>query len=477
MRRFIAFSPALMLLAAVVASTLLAPVIARRVGFAQTEARIQLARLTIADDDILERINRANQAVAELVRPSVLHIDVSNANGNRMMGIGASGSGWIYDTAGHVVTNSHVVRGSQSVRAELSDGRVYDLDLIGMDEFTDIAVLRLPTTAGVVPAQRATGEIPRQGSRVFAFGSPFGFKFSMSEGVISALGRDPRGAVALSGGFTNYIQTDAAVNPGNSGGPLVDSRGRVIGMNVAIATGAESEGTVNGQSAGISFAIPLRTIETVVEQLIESGEVKRGFLGIELPTGRAIPESVRSTYNGYGVQIQNVTTNGPADSAGLRPGDIILQIDGEQVTGVGVLRSLISNSRPGDEVLIIYQRGQQQLSTEVSLATLEEQRISSNMRSDPTVAVFSELTLRGLLPQLRIDQGGMRIAQIQPGSPAARAGFAPDQLIVGVNGESVEDPNEVIVQLLGTRFVRGDDVVFTVRGEDGQLLDLTLSRE
>ncbi|MCB1282446.1 MAG: trypsin-like peptidase domain-containing protein, partial [Salinibacterium sp.] len=268
MRRFIAYSPAVLLLIAVLSSMLLAPVVARRVGFAQNEARIQLARLTLDEDDILERISLATRAVADLVRPSVVHLDVASSAGFRQ-GVGASGSAWIYDDEGHVVTNAHVVRDGQRIIAELSDGRVYTLSRVGVDPLTDIAVLQLPTTAGIVPAQRATGEMPRQGDRVYAFGSPFGFKFSMSEGMISALGRDPRGAVVFESGFTNYIQTDAAVNPGNSGGPLVDTRGRVVGMNVAIATSTESEGTVSGQSAGISFAIPLRTIESVVDQIIE----------------------------------------------------------------------------------------------------------------------------------------------------------------------------------------------------------------
>lgn len=463
MRRFIAYSPALLLLVAVIASTLLAPVIARRVGFAQTEARIQLARLTLDDDDILERISHATQAVADLVRPSVVHLDVTTNRGPRR-GVGASGSGWIYDAEGHVVTNAHVVRGGVKVSAELSDGRVYTLERVGVDQFTDIAVLKLPTTAGIVPAGRATGELPRQGERVYAFGSPFGFKFSMTEGMISALGRDPRGAVVLDSGFTNYIQTDAAVNPGNSGGPLVDVLGRVVGMNVAIATGSESEGTTMGQSAGISFAIPLRTIESVVDQLIKNGEVHRGFLGVSLPRDSRNPIPDREAYNGYGVSIPSVTRGGPADLAGLRSGDIILSVDGQIITGVNVLRSQISNSQPGEGVEIRYLREGVKKTTEVVLAQFPDDNLASG-------ASLQELIRLGLAVDAPDD---VIVVGIEPGSFAEKAGFAVGQVITEINSEQVDDGPTFVSKLAGSGLLGGKNVRFTVRGEDGQTMGLTL---
>ncbi len=461
MRRFIAFAPALLLLFAVTASTLLAPVIARRVGFAQTEARIQLARLTLSDDDILERLSQATQAVADLARPSVVHLDVV---GNARRGTGSSGSGWIYDAAGHVVTNSHVVRGSDQVTAELSDGRVYSLTRVGSDPFTDIAVFKLPTTAGIVPANRATGEMPRQGERVYAFGSPFGFKFSMSEGIISALGRDPRGAVVLDEGFTNYIQTDAAVNPGNSGGPLVDVRGRVVGMNVAIATGSESSGTTTGQSAGISFAIPLRTIESVVDQLIENGEVRRGFLGISLPSNRSRPIADRTVYNGYGVSIPQVSPGGPADRAGLRRGDIILTIDGQTITGVNVLRSQISSTAPGEPIELSYVRNGETRTTTVVL----DEFTASEFAGQPALR---ELFSLGMVV---IAEEGVMVAQIRPESPAEVAGFQQGQLITEVDGQSVPTGSRLVSQLVQSGLLAGREVTFTVRGEDGQTQELKL---
>ncbi len=472
MRRFIAYSPALLLLVAVIASTLLAPVIARRVGFAQTEARIQLARLTLDDDDILERISHATQAVADLVRPSVVHLDVITRNGRRRGvggGVGASGSAWIYDAAGHVVTNAHVVRGGVKVTAELSDGRVYTLERVGVDQFTDIAVLKLPTTAGIVPVSRATGELPRQGERVYAFGSPFGFKFSMSEGMISALGRDPRGAVVLSQGFTNYIQTDAAVNPGNSGGPLVDVLGRVVGMNVAIATGSESEGTTTGQSAGISFAIPLRTIESVVDQLIERGEVRRGFLGVGLPPNSREPIPDREAYNGFGMSIPSVTEGGPAERAGLQASDIILSVDGQIITGVNVLRSQISNSQPGEGVEIEYIRDGVRRTTEVVLAEFPEENIAS-------VPALQELIRLGLAVDAPdgVIPDGVIVVGIEPGSSADKAGFVVGQIITEVNNKRVGNGLRFASELASSGLLAGQDVRFTVRAEDGQTMGLTL---
>ncbi len=461
MRKFITCAPALLLLIAVVASTLLAPVIARRVGFAQTEARIELARLTLTDDDILERISRSTQAVADLVRPSVVHLDVSSGESFRR--VGSSGSAWIYDAQGHVVTNSHVIRGGSRITAELSDGRVYTLEQVGADPFTDIAVLKLPTTAGLVPARRATGEMPRQGEKVFAFGSPFGFKFSMSEGLISALGRDPRGAVVLDSGFTNYIQTDAAVNPGNSGGPLVDVHGRVLGMNVAIATGSENDGTVSGQSAGISFAIPLRTIESVVDQLIQNGEVRRGFLGISLPSSRN-PVGDRSVYNGHGVRVPTVSTDGPAARAGLRPGDIILEIDGQTITGVNVLRSQISNSQPGERIDLVYLRDGQRRTTEVQLAEFPE----DNLAEVPALRSLAQLGLFLDAP------GRVVVESVAENSPAARAGFVAGQIILEVDGQDVADGREFVRLLARSGLLTGQRVEFLVRGEDGLETSLSL---
>lgn len=351
MRRIISLGPALIVLATAASLLWFSPRVLRALAASQAEAQILLARRTIESDDILERLNLAIRSIADAVEPSVVHIDVLAPENTQRRFLGATGSGWIYSASGHIVTNAHVVRGSRFVRVQLYDGRASQAMIVGIDPFTDIAVLKI-NEEGLVPVSRATGSRVYQGDRVFAFGSPFGFKFSMSEGIVSGLGR-AAGPALDSGGFTNFIQTDAAVNPGNSGGPLVDIKGRVVGMNVAIATAKDSSGTggSEGQSSGISFAIPLVTIENVVQQLIETGKVSRGFLGISYDPREFLDEAAART----GVSVQ-IPENGPAARAGLQNDDVLLAINGQRITSLQGMRSIISNARPGDALNVQYSR-------------------------------------------------------------------------------------------------------------------------
>lgn len=462
MRKFTDWGPSILVLTATLAALLAAPSMVRRVEFAQTSARVSLARQELGQDDILARIDQAVRQIAESVAPSVAHIDVRVEN-RRFFSSSSSGSGWVYDSNGHVITNAHVLRGAETIRVQLNDGRLFEAELVGADPLTDIAVLRMPEATGLIPAVRASGQQPRQGERVFAFGSPFGFKFSMSEGIISGLGREPAGAVAASSGYTNFIQTDAAVNPGNSGGPLVNIRGEVVGMNVAIATGMESQGTTEGQSAGISFAIPLAVIESVVTQLIERGEVRRGFLGINLPSRADAAQSVG--YNGFGVLVPQVTDEGPAALAGLRSGDVIVAIDGQPVTGPGVLRSLISTVQPGERVEIdVWRDGEEFVVT----PTLAEAALEVTVGS----AVAGELGRLGVaIDEIRGEEGerGLYVRQVLTNSEASEIGLERGQRIVSVNGESVATFEDLIEQLADGGLLLGRGVEMVVEQEiDGE---------
>ncbi len=472
MRRFTDWGPAFVVLTATLVALLFAPSMVRRVEFAQTSARVSLARQALGEDDILERIDQAIRRVAESVEPSVAHIEVRAQT--RVHFASSSGSGWIYDAAGHVVTNAHVVRGAERIRVQLSDGRLYEAEIVGSDSLTDIAVVKLPEIDTIIPAVRATGKQPRQGERVFAFGSPFGFKFSMSEGIISGLGREPAGAVAASNGYTNFIQTDAAVNPGNSGGPLVNVRGEVIGMNVAIATGAESEGTVEGQSAGISFAIPLPVIESVVDQLIETGAVKRGYLGINLP--RSDNEVERVGFNGFGVLVADVPDEGPAADAGVRPNDVITALNGQAATGIGVLRSLISTVRPGETAELSIWRDGETLTIPVTLA-------EANRDVVVRPAVIDVLARGGLLfsqqGEFQIDwTDEPAVVWVLRNSPAAEAGFAAGQRVLRVDGREVATIRELADGFADGGLLEGREIEVVVGEPDldaGGLTERTLT--
>ncbi len=228
MRRFISFGPAFVVLLTISAVFVAVPAAVRRISAADTSARIVLAQRSLDDDDVLERINAATRNIANTVRPSIVHIEVSS-DARRRWGARSTGSGWMFDAEGHIVTNAHVVRGAERIQVQFADGRIVESEQIKgqpflADPYTDVAVFKIPEGPGLFPMRRASGIQPQQGDHVYAFGSPFGFKFSMTQGIISGLGRDPSSAME-SGGFTNFIQTDAAVNPGNSGGPVVDIMG------------------------------------------------------------------------------------------------------------------------------------------------------------------------------------------------------------------------------------------------------------
>lgn len=247
------------------------------------------------------------------------------------------GSGVILDTKGYILTNNHVVDGATALRVRLHDDREVNAEVIGTDPKTDLAVIRIEA-AGLVAATTASSEQVRVGQWVMAAGSPFGLAKSVSAGIVSAVGRGGMGITD----YGDFIQTDAAVNQGNSGGPLIDLRGRVIGINTAIASS-------NGGSNGVGFAIPSDIAKVVMAQLIEHGSVERGWLGIVM--GKLTPELAASfDFTGEGVLVDDVDPKGPAAAAGLRAGDIITAIDGKPLRDMVALRNRVAQRRPGTKV-------------------------------------------------------------------------------------------------------------------------------
>lgn len=458
MRRFITLGPAAVVLLTALAALLAAPEIVRQTEDQQAQVQVRLARQELVQDDILLRINRATRAVAQSVEPGVVHL----MSASRFRG-GSAGSGWVYDDLGHIITNAHVVGGSDRLSVQLYTGRVMTADVVGVDVFTDIAVLQAEDTTGLVPLPRATGEMPQQGDRVFAFGSPFNFKFSMSEGIVSGLGRDPNTGAAGSA-FTNFIQTDAAVNPGNSGGPLIDVTGRVIGMNVAIATGSSGDSLANpaeGQSAGISFAIPLPTIESVADQIIENGQVSRGRLGIAFaPFNSRRPIIDGDLFRGIGVVVGGVTDGGPAERAGILADDIIESIGGQAVPSPQILRAVVNTMRPGKELAIRVWRDGRSIETTVVLDELD----SINAIGGPTEEMLGRTVGVGITLD---DDGSVRIRQTLDNSPAQRAGLEAGQEVLEVDGVRIEDYEDFIDAIAVSRIALGRETTFLVRPQGG----------
>ncbi|MBL8745177.1 MAG: trypsin-like peptidase domain-containing protein [Phycisphaerae bacterium] len=424
MRRFVSYGPALVVFVTVLLVLALAPAAVKQVQLAGMSATVMQAQARLDQQaSLLEQLNQATRDVADAVLPGIVHIQVraqvaqsqEEGGGRRFSGPRASAAGWFYNTDGFIVTNSHVVADAEMVRVETYDGRVREAQVVGSDPRTDIAVIRVPDLTNTLPLRRATGQAVFVGDRVFAFGSPFGIKFSMSQGIVSGLGRSEAASlVGMRSGYTNFIQTDAAMNPGNSGGPLVDARGRVIGMSTAIANNVEysfNDRSPQGQSAGIGFAIPIETIESVVSQLMESNVVIRGHLGIALRDYPS-PFDVRgeSSYEGVGAMVREVRPNGPAAKSGLQAGDIIIEVAGQPCLNQDVLRSVVSIRGPATVIPMKVWRGGEPLTIRATIGSAyfgtnergEEDLIYIEGSEGMTMAQVRE-KLKGLSATKRLD--------------------------------------------------------------------------
>ncbi len=464
MRRFISFGPALVVLLTALVTLVAAPAAVRMIGYADTEARIRLARQNLDEDNILKAIDRATRAVADAVEPSVVHIAVREP-GRFGWERAGTGSGWVFDDQGHIVTNAHVVRSARNIMVQFQDGRAVSARVIGQDPSTDIAVLKADTAEGLFPVRRATDLRLQQGDRVFAFGSPFGFKFSMSEGIVSGLGRDPQ-QITGSGGFTNFIQTDAAVNPGNSGGPLVNVEGKLVGMNVAIATAPSRDG--EGQNSGISFAIPLETIEPVVEQLISTGIVAKGYLGVQRPLNDDDNSRRLATtdFRGRGVFLLAVTEDSPAAQAGMQAGDIITKINDREIATVAGFRLAIATNAPGDRINVEFWRGGTTRTVQVTLGELPPS-------GDEMEAAFAALRRFGVA--VADGDQGITVVAVGQNSGAFGQGVRPEHTITAVEGEPVRTLRELAMQLARKGLQQGRPVKITVLTNIGQELEVNVT--
>jgi S1-C subfamily serine protease len=281
-----------------------------------------------------------------------------------------TGSGIIWDEAGHVITNYHVIAGASAATVRLNDGRDYPATLVGASQFHDIAVLKIRVPSSPPPPlPLGTSQGLQVGQRVYAIGNPFGLDWTLTTGIVSALDRsidDDNGNT-----IEHLIQTDAAINPGNSGGPLIDSAGRLIGMNTAIYS-------PSGASAGISFAVPADTINRVVTALIAHGRYARPTLGIEIDPD--LNDLLSSRLGVEGVFVLRVDPHGPAATAGLReakiergsivPGDVIVSVGGKPVTTPSRLQARLDDFNPGDHVRLGVLRNGKEIAVTVTLAAI-----------------------------------------------------------------------------------------------------------
>ncbi len=357
---------------------------------------------------------------------------------------GALGSGFVVDGGGIVVTNNHVVSNAEEIKVTLTDGREFPAELIGADEKTDLAVLKVKTDAALPAMSWGDSDKSRVGDWVLAVGNPFGLGGTATVGIISARGRD-----IGSGPYDDFIQIDAPINSGNSGGPLFDGEGNVIGVNTAIFS-------PNGGNVGIGFAIPSNIAREVVAELRESGTVERGWLGVMIqPVTPDVAESL-GLDTPKGALVADVTPDSPAESAGLRQGDVILGFDGHDIDKVRDLTRVVAHTAIGEKTPVSVWRGEKKIALKVKVGEMPQQIAANTPRGDKQggdsgVEVDSlGLTLAQLDEQSRSQLGldeetkGAVIADVDSGKNAAAKGLQPGDVITHVNQAPVNSPDDVV---------------------------------
>jgi S1-C subfamily serine protease len=329
-------------------------------GTAQDDRPPAVLTAPAPDAGELDAYSRAVIGVVDAVGPAVVAIVTGRSEGRRGGG-GGAGSGAIFTPDGFVLTNAHVVEGARSIRVELTDGSRHDATLVGKDAATDLALVRI-SAAGLPFAPIGAAASLRVGQLVVAIGNPFGFQSTVSAGVVSALGRSMRSQSGRP--IENIVQHTAPLNPGNSGGPLVDTLGRLVGVNTAIIAGAQ----------GLSFAVPAETVSWVVPELLAHGRVRRGVLGVSVqqrPLDRRLSRA-HGLDAKQAVEVTAVSPGSPAARAGLLDGDLIVGLDGRLVDGADALFRLLARWAPGTAVeLRILRRGAEKV---VTLTPVENER-------------------------------------------------------------------------------------------------------
>ncbi|MCS6927213.1 MAG: DegQ family serine endoprotease [Candidatus Binatia bacterium] len=349
------------------------------------------------------------------------------------------GSGFIISEDGYIITNSHVIGDAEKITVRLSDKAEYEAKVIGSDDKTDIALIKIEPKGPLPTVPLGDSSALRVGDWVMAIGNPFGLEQTVTVGIVSAKGR-----VIGAGPYDDFIQTDASINPGNSGGPLLNLKGEVVGINSAIFS-------QSGGNIGIGFAIPIDMAKSIVAQLRETGKVRRGWLGVGIQP--VTPELAKSfgLEEPQGALVAEVTKGSPAEKSGLERGDVIIAFNGTRIKDSHELPSLVARSPVGSTAEVTVLRSGKEKTFTVKLGELKEQqeRAESTQESQEgwgmaVASITPELARRF---QLDRNQKGVVVTEVEPGSPAELAGIQPGDVIEEVNRQpvsSIEDFNKAL---------------------------------
>ncbi|MGB5489453.1 MAG: DegQ family serine endoprotease [Woeseiaceae bacterium] len=339
--------------------------------------------------------------------------------------VASAGSGVIVDAEnGYILTNHHVVGDADTIQISLIDGKVLDAEIVGSDPATDIAVIKVESD-GLTEMPIGNSEGARVGDFVIAIGNPFGLGHTVTSGIISALSR-----TGISrDGYEDFIQTDASINPGNSGGALVNMNGELIGINSAIISRS-------GGNVGIGFAVPTEIASSIMRQILDFGEIRRGLLGVGIQTIDAEMAKALDTNVESGALITNIVPKSAAEDAGLEVGDIIVEVNEEKVDDASELRNKIGLLRSGDEISLKYVRDKKARSAKALLGQAAGRQLTGgDIHPGLTGAVFAGSSTAS--------DGGIEVAEVEPDSPAAQRGLRPGDIITAVNRNRVRNLQEL----------------------------------
>ena len=391
--------------------------------------------------------------------------------------VSSLGSGFVIDPEGYVVTNNHVISDADEITVVFNDGTKLKADIVGRDQKTDLALLKVKPEKPLKAVRFGDSEKLRLGEWVIAIGNPFGLGGTVTAGIVSARNRDIN-----SGPYDNYIQTDAAINRGNSGGPLFNLDGEVVGVNTAIIS-------PSGGSIGIGFAVPSKTAVAVIEQLREFGETRRGWLGVRIQqVTDEIAESL-GMKQARGALVAGVDEKGPAKPAGIEPGDVIVRFDGRDIKEMRDLPRIVADTPVGKEVEIVILRKGKEETKKVKLGRLEDGEKQQEAalkkdepRQEPSVVKKTlGLDLANLTDELRRrhrikdNVKGVLIAAVDPGSAAAEKRLSPGEVIVEVAQEPVESAADVQKRIEQLRKEGRRSALLLIANADGELRFVALS--
>jgi serine protease Do len=362
------------------------------------------------------------------------------------------GTGFIIDKEGHILTNNHVVEGTEEIKVKLDDNREFEAKIIGRDPKTDLALIRIQADRDVTPLPLGDSDALEVGDWVVAIGNPFALGHTVTAGIVSAKYRR-----IGPGSYDNFIQTDASINPGNSGGPLLNTDGRVVGINTAIFTRS-------GGSIGIGFAIPVNMAKELLPQL-KKGKVVRGWLGVMIQTITADLKDKLGLKEQKGALVADVVKGGPAEKAGIKRGDVIVSFDGKEIREMRQLPRIVGATRVGKTVEVEVIRGGSKKTFEVKIGELKEREEPEEPRvSKPNLGMIVE----ELTPQLARNLGlsrksGLVVVRVEPGSPAEEADLRPRDIILEIDQVPVKNMGDFQKKM--EAYKKGDTILFVIERE------------